>query len=156
MGWSLGVPHVMRYAARHLDQIVGLNLLVDPARYPRFTKEWMEGIYVDPVFQKLAPAHAVRGIQKDSMEISLWNDLERIDSPVLVVGGSIAAGREAPTGSLLKPEHIDLYEENLRDVQIVLLDAAVHNVSQPDFNAFVEVLKSFLTGLDEMRVLDSG
>ena len=156
MGWSLGVPHVIRYAARHLDKIVGVILLDYPARYPRFTKEWMEGILADPVFQKLAPAHAVRGIQEDSMEISLWNDLERIDCPVLVVGGSIAAGREAPTGSLLKPEHIELYEESLRDVQIVVLEGAGHNVSQPDFKAFVEVLKGFLTGLDGMSVLDGG
>src|SRR2546428_7799679 len=112
----------------------------------------MEGILADPVFQKLAPAHAVRGIQKDSMEISLWNDLERIDCPVLVVGGSVAASGEAPTGSLLKPEHIGLYEENLRDVQIVILEGAGHYVSQPDFNAFVEVLKGFLGGLDEIGV----
>jgi len=152
MGWSLGVPHVLRYALRHLDKIVGLILLDYPARYPRFTSDWVDRVLADPVSRTLAPVHAVRGIQKDSMEISLWNDLESIDCPVLVVGGSIVAGREAPTGSLLKPEHIELYEENLRDVQIVVLEGAGHNVSQPDFNAFVEVLKGFLGGLDEIGV----
>src|SRR5437879_8716979 len=89
MGWSLGVPHVIRYAARHLDKIVGLILLDYPARYPRFTKEWIEGILVDPVFQKLAPAHAVRGIQKDSMEISMWNGWMSSDCAGLVFGGVI-------------------------------------------------------------------
>src|SRR3989475_9736455 len=157
MGWSLGVPHVIRYAARHLDKIVGLILLDYAARYPRFTKEWMEGILADPVFQKLAPAHAVRGIHEDSMEIPLWDELKGIDCPVLVVGGSVAASKSFPTGSLLKPEHIELYEESLRDVQIVVLEGAGHNVSQPDFKAFIDVLKGFLTGLDGMRrVLDGG
>src|SRR2546427_10287077 len=104
----------------------------------------------------LASAHALIGIQEDSMEISLWNALERIDCPVLVVGGSIAAGREATTGSLLKPEHIELYEESLRDVQIVVLEGAGHNVSQPDFKAFAEAWNGFLVGLDGMSVLDGG
>src|SRR5437899_541317 len=156
MGWSLGVPHVIRYAARHLDKIVGVILLDYPARYPRFTKEWMEGILADPVFQKLAPAHTVRGIQEDSMEIPLWDELKGIDCPVLVVGGSVAASKSFPTGSLLKPEHIELYEESLRDVQIVILERAGHNVSQPNFMAFIDVLNGFLTGLDGMRVLDRG
>ena len=150
MGWSLGVPHVLRYALRHLDKIVGLILLDYPARYPRFTSDWVDRVLADPVSRTLAPVHAVRGIQKDSMEIWLWNDLKCIDCPVLVVGGSVAASGEAPAGSLLKPEHIELYEESLRDVQIVVLEGAGHNVSQPDFKAFVEVLKGFLGGLDEI------
>src|SRR5207245_6257976 len=111
MGWSLGVPHVIRYAARHLDKIVGLILLDYPARYPRFTKEWMEGILADPVFQKLAPAHTVRGIHEDSMEIPLWVELTGIDCPVFVVCVGVEGSKSFPTGSLLKPVHIELYEE---------------------------------------------
>jgi pimeloyl-ACP methyl ester carboxylesterase len=148
MGWSLGVPHVIRYASRHLDRVLGLILLDYPARYPRFTEEWVDGVLMDPVFRKLAPERAVRGIQEDSVEILLWDELKGIDCPVLVVGGSVPSSKESPAGSLLKPEHIDLYEEYLRDVQIVVLEGAGHVVSEPDFKAFVEVLDGFLRGLD--------
>src|SRR5438445_69623 len=52
------------------------------------------------------------------------------------------------------------FDENVSDVEAVVdslrLKGAGHNVSQPDFKAFVEVLKGFLTGLDGMSVLDGG
>jgi len=149
MGWSLGVPHVVRYAVRHLDRVDGLILLDYPAKYPRFTKDWVDRVLADPVSRSLAPVHAVRGIQEDSEEIPLWDELRSISCPVLVVGGSVQSSKEAPAGSLLREEHIDLYEESLLDVQNVVLEGAGHNVSQPDFKAFVEVLQGFLRGLDE-------
>jgi pimeloyl-ACP methyl ester carboxylesterase len=149
MGWSLGVPHVIRYATRHLDKVNGLIFLDYPARYPKFTKEWTDRTLTDPVFRLLAPERAVRGIQQDSVEILLWDELKDISCPVLIVGGSVPSSKDSPAGSLLKPEHIELYEENLRDVQIAVLEGAGHNVSQPDFKAFIEVLNGFLRGLDD-------
>src|SRR5256712_4323880 len=92
MGWSLGVPHVLRYALRHLDKIVGLILLDYPARYPRFTKEWMEWILADPVFQKVAPDHTVRGIHEGSVELPLLVELEGIDCHLLVVRRDVGGG----------------------------------------------------------------
>src|SRR5712692_11707691 len=65
MGWSLGVPHVIRYASRHVDKVMGLILLDYAARYPKFTRDWVDGVLKDTIFQKLAPERAVRGIQED-------------------------------------------------------------------------------------------
>ena len=151
MGWSLGVPHAIRYATRHLDKVEGLILLDYPAKYPRYKTDWAEGVLSNPTFRTLSPEHAVRSIQSDSEETLLWDELERIAAPVLVVGGGIPGSKENPGGSLLKQEHIDLYEENLRDVQISVFEDSGHNVSQPNFERFVEVVRDFLERLDEQR-----
>ncbi len=83
----------------------------------------------------------LRGLERESTEVELWDELERIEAPVLVIGG----GR---TDSLLKPEHVEKYRKHLRNVEVVVFEDSGHNVSEPNYERFIKLIKSFLDRID--------
>lgn len=144
MAWSLGVPYSVGYAARHPERVGGLVLLDYPARYPRFRPEWAER-WSDPSF-RLKP-FVTQALQQESSEVPLWDSLDRIECPVLVIGGG-------KPEALLKPEHIEKYRQHLRVVDVVVFSDSGHNPSQPDYERFIRTINSFLLRIDAQSPRD--
>jgi pimeloyl-ACP methyl ester carboxylesterase len=85
--------------------------------------------------------HVVRAIQRESAEVPLWDDLTKVQCPVMVIGG------EQPE-ALLKPEHIERYHQYLPPAEIIIFKDSGHNVSQPDYQRFIRTLSAFLEKID--------
>src|SRR5712692_1541700 len=146
MGWSVGVFYAIGYACRHPDMIAGLVLLDYPARHPKLSRAWGERmVQFDPsIATSPDRMRGIRGLERESSEILLWDELRSIECPVLVIGG----GRD---DALLKPEHVEKYRQNLRNVEVEVFENSGHNVSEPNYQRFINTLESFLERLDKTR-----
>jgi pimeloyl-ACP methyl ester carboxylesterase len=143
MGWSMGVPYSIGFASRHPEKLSGLILLDYQARYPKYSVGWAERWASDPsIMDRPDRIKALRGLEKESSEVLLWENLEGIDCPVLLIGG----GRP---DSLLKKEHVDKYRQHLRNLEVMIFSDSGHNVSQPDFGRFITALRAFLGRIDQ-------
>ena len=86
MAHSLGVPYAIRFAARH-PGVKGLIIGDYPAKYPAIPKSWVERMRERPYMA--GKEHMVRGIQKESQQIDLYEELAAIKIPVLVIKGTL-------------------------------------------------------------------
>ena len=84
---------------------------------------------------------AVRGIQRDSADIPLWDRLDKIECPVLAIAG----GRP---DALLKPEGLEMHRQHLRDGEVIVFIDSGHNPSRPDYGRFIRTLENFLQRID--------
>lgn len=139
MAYSMGVPYAIQFAAKS-SGIKGLILCDYPAKYPAIPKIWAERILSRGYVQK-EKEHAVKGIQRDSENVDLYDELTIINVPVLVIKG----GTEE---SLLSETEVEKYKKNLQNVKIVELPESGHELWEPNRDKFIEVIKEFLAGLD--------
>ncbi len=145
MAWSIGVTYSIAYAFRNPSPVSGLILLDYAAHHPKWPPRWAERASSDPsVGKDPQRMRGLRGLERESAEVVLWSSLDRIKCPVLVVGGG-------QPDALLKPEHIEKYQQHLPDVEIVVFEDSGHNVSQPNYDRFIGTVKSFLDRLDGMQ-----
>ncbi len=140
MAYSMGVPYAIEYAACNPSLIRGLVLGDYRARYPAIRPEWVEQSLSFPG----ANPQAVRGLQRESREVLLWNRLERIQCPVLIIRGG-------KPGSLLSEEAAELYREHLNDVIIIKFEDSDHALSKPSFERYIGTIKDFLQRLDRKQ-----
>ncbi len=136
--FSMGVPYAIEYAARNPRLISGLVLGDYAARFPAIRLEWVEQSLSFPG----AKPEAVKGIQRESREIILWDRLDKIKSPVLVIHGG-------QPGSLLSSENADLYRRHLSDVVIVRFEDSDHALFRPSYERYIGTIKDFLERLDK-------
>lgn len=139
LAYSMGVPYAIQFAAKS-PGIKGLILCDYPAKYPAIPKVWAERILSRGYVQK-EKEHAVKGIQRDSENINLYDELTKISVPVLVIKG----GTEE---SLLNKAEVKQYKKNLQNIKIVELAESGHELWEPDRDKFIEVIKEYLAGLD--------
>ena len=138
MGWSIEVTYSISYASLHQKSVAGLILLDYPARYPKWPAGWAERLISDPsIAGNPDTLRGLRGLERESSEVLLRDSLSEIKCSVLVIGGR-------HPDALLKPEHIDNYRQYLPNVQVVVFGDSGHNVSEPDFDRFIQTLESFL------------
>jgi len=143
MGWSMGVPYSIGFASRHPEKLSGLILLDYQARHPKYSAGWAERWASDPsIMDRPDRITALRGLEKESSEVLLWENLDRIDCPVLVIGGG-------QPDALLKREHVDKYHQHLPNLEVIIFSDSGHNVSQPDFGRFITALRAFLGRIDQ-------
>ncbi len=144
MAWSIGVTYAIAYVCRNLGLVSGLVLLDYPARHPKLGVGWAERWSSDPSMGKDPDRmRGLKGLERESVEVVLWDSLDRIKCPVLVIGGG-------QPDALLKPEHIEKYQRHLPGAEITVFEDSGHNVSQPNYDRFIGTVKSFLNRLDEM------
>jgi pimeloyl-ACP methyl ester carboxylesterase len=86
----------------------------------------------------------MRGLERDSTEILLWDRLDTIRSPILLIGG----GAE---GALLKPEHVEKYRQHCRNLEVAIFPDSGHMVWQPDYDRFIRRVNEFLDHIDGQR-----
>jgi pimeloyl-ACP methyl ester carboxylesterase len=146
MGWSVGVTYSIAYAAQHPELVSGLVLLDYPARYPKFSAGWAERWSSEETSVKDNPdrIRGLRGLERESTEILLWDRLDAIRSPILLIGG----GAE---GALLKQEHIEKYRQHCRNLEVAIYPDSGHMVWQPDYDRFISRINTFLDNIDDPR-----
>lgn len=140
IGFSVGVAFAIRYAQDHPDSMAGLVIQDWPAHYRAQTTEWME----NAIAKQLGPEHVIRAIQRESTTVELWDDLEKLKCPVLIMRGG-------QSGSLLSHEDAQRYQSLLLHAHLVVLDNAGHYVWHPDYETFLAHISGFLASLDAER-----
>ena len=143
MGWSLGVTYSIAYVAKHPELVSGLVLLDYPARYPRVSAGWAERWASDPqVKDHPDRIRGLRGLERESTEVLLWDRLDTIRSPILLIGG----GAE---GALLKQEHVEMYRQHCRNLEVAIFPDSGHMVWQPDYDRFISMVNKFFDKIDD-------
>jgi pimeloyl-ACP methyl ester carboxylesterase len=130
MAYSMGVPYAIKFASEHSVQIKGLILCDYQARYPSIPESWIEGVLSRGYISE-ERHHVVKGIQQDSKEVYLWDELKKITCPVLIIKG----GTEQ---SLLKDDATEIYKNQLKNVEIVEFTDSGHELWIPDYGRFYE------------------
>ncbi len=143
MAYSMGVPYAIKFASEHPEQINGLILCDYQARYPSIPESWTEGV-LSRGLMKEERRHMVRGIQQESLEIYLWDELKKITCPVLVIKGGTDQ-------ALLKEDATEIYKNHLSNVEIVEFSDSGHELWIPDFQRFMTKIGQFLEKVDKER-----
>ena len=137
VAYSMGVPYAIEHAARNTSKVKGLVIGDYKARAPPIKPEWVEQSLAFPG----ANQQAVRGIQRESREVILWDRLDTIKSPVLVIRGG-------KPGALLSAENVELYRSHLSDVVIVQFEDSDHAIFKPSYERYIGTIRDFLERLD--------
>jgi hypothetical protein len=145
MVYSRGVPCAIRYCSEHPQKLRGLMVGDCPARLTRPTREWGERVRrslpVDPDY-----SHVIDALIDESQDTELWNDLECLGFPVLVLRGM-------QQGALLSDQHSSLYRAHLPQVEVIEMHESGHELWKPDYDAFVRIIETFLREVDGMRAM---
>ena len=141
-GHSIGVTYTIGYALNHLERVSGLILAGYPAKYPAISADWIMQVMMKRANEM--PVPAALGVQHESAEIPLWEQLTEITCPMLVLRGGKSTSR-------LKPEVAEKYLEYAPHAQLIVFEEAGHRLWQPDFERFMKTLKVFLSMLDYMK-----
>lgn len=139
MAYSMGVPYAIKFASNS-SEIKGLIICDYPAKYPSIPKSWSERVLESSYINKVTK-HVVEGIQKESESITLYNDLKRIQVPVLIIKG----GRE---GSLLSDGEAEKYKDFLQNLVVKELADSGHELWEPEKERFLQLINDFLVRLD--------
>lgn len=139
VAYSMGVPFAIKYVAMN-SNVKGLIICDYPARYPAIPRTWSERI-INNGFVDIEKRHVVEGIQKESRQIDLQDELSSIKVPVLIIKG----GAE---GTLLKEDEVKKYKENLWNVTIAEMTDSDHNLFEPDIEVLTKKIQRFLRELD--------
>lgn len=139
MAFSIGVPYAIEFVARHPQLVKGFIIIDYPARYPAIKPEWIETVL--PKMSNRVRPHAVRAQQQESREILLWERLDKIACPVLIMRGG-------QSGALLTPERTAMFLQYLPNAKVVTFEKSGHMVWESDYNGFIETVKNFLQQID--------
>jgi pimeloyl-ACP methyl ester carboxylesterase len=138
-GYSMGVAYALGYAILHPTHLTGMIIGDYPAHYPHLKPEWAETAIKN--MPGKAPVYAVQGIRSESAEIQLWDDLESIEAPVLLLRGD-------QPGSLLSAEDATKYIASLPQAMAVVFPGSGHELWVPSKERYLGTVKAFLEGID--------
>ncbi len=136
--YSMGVPYAIEYVTQNPSRVKGLVVGDYRARYPAIRPEWVEQSLSLP---GVIP-QAVMGLQRESREVILWDRLDSVECPVLVIRG-------VKDGSLLTAEAAEEYRKHLSGVVVVQFEDSDHDLSKPSFGRYIDTLRDFLERLDQ-------
>jgi len=140
MAYSRGVPYAIRYCSEHPQELRGLIVGDYPARLTKPTREWGERVRrslpVDPDY-----SHVIDALIDEAQDTELWNELECLDFPVLVLRGM-------QQGALLSDQDASLYRTHLSRVEVIDMHDSGHELWKPDYSAFLRIIEAFLREVD--------
>ncbi len=142
LGYSMGAPLVIEYAARYPERVGGLIIGDYPAQYPKLPPEWVDSALL--TLGRLADKPIAAAIQAESTAVDLWNRLPQITCPVMALRGGLP-------GAKLDADTAERYREKLPQAYIITFQNSDHALWEPDYNHFITTLKTFLRGLDLRR-----
>jgi len=131
LGYALSSPGRVRalvigdYFARH----VGLP--------PEFAERQLAVVLRGVPMSERMPEHAVLGVARESREVPLWDRLDELGCPVLVIRG----GRK---GALVNDDVAAQWAAALPDAELVTLPEAGHDLWSRDRDTYLEVVRPFL------------
>jgi pimeloyl-ACP methyl ester carboxylesterase len=145
VAFSRGSSYAYGYSLSHPGAVRGLVIGDYPARHvglgPGFIdhqrKASIRGV---PMWERM-PAHAIAGVQSESVEVSLWERLQELTCPVLLVRGGRA-------GTMVDDATEQRYRDYLPAIQVAMLTNAGHDLWSRDPDAFYQVLAPFLAAID--------
>ncbi len=145
MGYSRGTSYMFGYALKYHYKLKGLIIGDYPAMHTRLPEQWVDWFVDLPSWRgkkalERMKRHALEGIQKESEEKLFWNDLHRIKSPILILGG----GKE---GAVLSDEMCKEYSKSTDNQEIVILEQSDHNLFEPDLEIFINTINNFMNKL---------
>lgn len=145
MGYSRGVSYMLGYALKHIERLKGVIIGDYPAIHTKLPEQWID------VFINLPPwrgktalermtRFALEAIQRESEEKYFYDDLYKLETPVLIVSG----GKE---GSILSTEMKEKYLKAIENVEITVFEDCDHNIFEPDINQLINAIKNFIDKL---------
>ena len=143
MAFSMGVPYAIQFCYDSSVPLAGMIIADYPARYRKLRAEWAAQVR-ESLSADVARPHVVDALVRDSADMELWDKLDRIQCPVLVLRG-------ASEGALLSPELAGRYEEHLLNVEIVEFLESGHELWKPSYEKFVGAIEEFLQGIDGIQ-----
>lgn len=132
LGISMASAYVIEYAARHPEKVRGLILADWPPRLNAYPPAFAERVLAG---MPDARPQAVWGIQRDSRSVELWDRLESLTCPVLVLRGGQQGSRVSDN---------DAAEYLRRGAQVVTLEPSGHDLQRPELAPFVVAIRAFL------------
>ncbi len=143
LGVSVGTAFVLGYAIRHAARLNGLIIADYPARYPLLPPEWIEQtLYSLP--DDDIDFHLLEALQSESEAVELWDRLENVGCPVLVMRGEQA-------DSELSPAEAERYLHAFPVAMNVVFTGSGHDLRLPSYERFVGAIRLFLGQLDAVR-----
>lgn len=140
LAYSMGVPYAIDFAAEN-PHLKGMIVCDYPAKYPSIPEQWVNRVRASG-FIPQENFHVPNAIQQESVSLSLEEQLAKIDIPVLVIRGE-------KEGSLLKESDVEFYQKHLKDVRIMTVNDAGHELWEPDKENFIRLIAGFLKWLDK-------
>jgi pimeloyl-ACP methyl ester carboxylesterase len=141
MAYSMGVPYALECASQHSMSIKALILLDYPARLPQISQDWKTnivnrfGTWTEPFAE---------AIQNESVELELWDRLEKINCPILVIRG----GKD---GARINEEYAKKYEESVNEkLTLIEFTESGHELWEPSYDRFISTIKEFINNVDNM------
>jgi len=146
VGISRGVSYGLGYALRHPGRVRAFVIGDYYAGHIALPPEWPDQALATTVVRgvRLAvrmPAHAVRGVQRDAVEVPLWDRLVELNCPVCVVRGSRPS-------VLVNDDVAERYRRSLPDAEMHVLDGVGHDLWSRDPERFTRLLTGFLERAD--------
>jgi pimeloyl-ACP methyl ester carboxylesterase len=142
IGHSVGATYALGYALEYPQKVTALVIGGYPARYPNLTADWALRTMMQHPDE--LPMFAVLGLQHDSAEISLWESLQDVACPLLVLRGGRSTSR-------LPQEVADEYRRWAPSVRIEVFEESGHRLWVPDMTLFVNTIEDFLTAEGQPR-----
>lgn len=140
LAYSMGVSYAIDFAAAN-PYIKGIILCDYPAKYSAIPEEWGARVKASGFIDE-DRFHVLEAIQKESEALSLEEQLAHIDIPVLVIRGEAE-------GSLLTDSDVGFYQKHLKDVRVLSVEKAGHELWKPDKENFIRLIAGFLKWLDK-------
>jgi pimeloyl-ACP methyl ester carboxylesterase len=139
MAYSLGVPIAVAHVARNGPQVRGFILLDYPPHYPERSPTWLEKA-MPFARERGIPEHVVTALHREAQATDLWDELETIACPILVVKGGKSL--------TVSDGDLDRYR-NLEQVTVRVFEDSGHEIHKPDYERFIGTIRGFLEELDE-------
>ena len=134
VGYSTGAVFALGYAVSNLGKVAGVVVGDYAARYPKIQESWVREVLSSK--KGKIDADVVVSLQRDSEEVTLWDQLKLLECPVLILRGK---GR----GGFLTDERIELYKRSLRKVEVVDFESG-HNLWDREHEKCLNSIKAFV------------
>ena len=140
MAYSMGVPYAICYSSQGRAHLAGMIIADYPARQHKLTDEWAAQVRRS-LSEDVAKPHVIEALQQDSSEFELWDSLDLIECPVLILHG-------AQEGALLSSELANRYRVHLPHAEVVEFPESGHELWRPSYEKFSSTIKDFLRSID--------
>lgn len=137
MAFSRGAAYACGFAVQRPELLKGLIICDFPARYAKFSPEWLQRCLANPQTN----SDVVQAIFDETEEVDLWDQLQAIACPVLVIRG----GKE---GAFLSEADAQRYQDRLKYVEVVVFEDSAHALWEPDKARFQQTIQHFLKQID--------
>ncbi|MCB0997630.1 MAG: alpha/beta fold hydrolase [Acidimicrobiales bacterium] len=143
--YSRGTSYALGWATRHPEQVASLTIGDYPARQikpPAWfaekapTRDWRGR----PIVERMS-APAIAALIGEAVDIELWDRLDALDCPVLLIRGG------AP-GAIVDDALEARYRDHLGDLTVECFEDSAHDLWDPDPHRFVRTWHAFLAKVE--------